>query len=78
MDPIFGKEDVKPFYLAASSIRSYHQAEGTSQLSKGQLLQDISHLGTGLKVRGILRGTYHVPPLGTSLATKDFLKEMKA
>jgi hypothetical protein len=63
-------------HLLRANDKKYHQAEGTSQLSKGKLLQDIGALGTGPKIRNILQGRY-VPPLGTSLATKDFLKEMK-
>jgi hypothetical protein len=56
--------------------KKYHQAEGISQLTKGQLLKDIGPLGIGPKVINILQGTY-VPSLGTSSTTKAFLKEMK-
>lgn len=63
-------------HIMKANEKKFHQAEGMSQLTRGQLLRDIGSLGTGPKVNGILCGTY-VPPSGTSLATRDFLKELK-
>jgi Endonuclease/Exonuclease/phosphatase family. len=62
--------------IMKANEKKFHQAEGTSQLTRGQLLRDIGSFGTGPKVPEILRGTY-VPPSGTSLATRDFLKQLK-
>lgn len=70
------KRDQVEYHIMKANNRKYHQAEGTSQLSKGQLLQDIRLFRTGPKVTNILRGNYK-PPLGTSSATKEFLKEMR-
>jgi Reverse transcriptase (RNA-dependent DNA polymerase). len=72
---IFHRSQVERQIMQANE-KKYHQAEGISQLTKGQLFKDIGPLGIGPQVTNILRGTY-VPPSGTSSATKAFLKEMK-
>jgi hypothetical protein len=56
--------------------RKYHQMEGTGQLQKGCLLQDLGTMGEGPKVDSLLVGKY-IPPLGTSRHTKQFLQLMK-
>ena len=72
---VWKREQVERHIMTANE-KKYHQAEGTSQLTEGRLLQDIGPLGTGPQVLSILQGNY-VPPPGTSAVTKDFLKEMK-
>jgi hypothetical protein len=72
---ILNKEEIEKCILQANK-RKYHQTEGTGQLQRGQLLQDLGTMGTRLKVQNVLTGSY-TTPMGTKQETKQFIRMMK-